>query len=1241
MKILAISLKNLASFAGEVTVDFRTAPLCHAGVFAIIGPTGAGKSTILDALCLALYGNTPRANEGNKAKIAVDDESALFADDPRHLMRRGASDAFAKVTFEAEGEVYTSIWRCRRATKGSRALQEAEYELRRGEEVIASKVKAVTAKVTALTGLDFDGFCRSVLLPQGRFERFLTCPSGERSELLEALTDPAGLYRGISQLAFARGGESDKRIKDAEAAVHAISVLADEVRAELETRMIAHDVELAATRVALHANDEARGRLAAIASAVAKREARQREAETAEAARLQAAPDRTTLDEAVAARPLRATARRRDEAVGHLRAAEQDVAALDARIADAADAERQADERRSLANESLAAAKSHLLSLRPQLEQDRALALSIRSVDDSLASTASLLADSEAAAKALAQQTTDQDARETLHRTAQATHDAWLSAHPEAALLAERRGFWDTALEEFATTRDALDVSRSELASLTAEASRRDAEATRTAVAREASARHAAEARAAADEASRRARLLRAEDPRGTRDALGQRATRLETLEVRLTQRRAERVERTKRVAEASDSEAERAGHEALLVTLAQDVERLEQSLAKADEELRIAALRASMEVHRASLVAGEPCIVCGSTVHPWAESGVVPKADDEARRTLEDALRTARAALRTCDAQHAEARERARAADVEARRIEARMADQLADLARLCGELGLSGNVDDDTHPAGVSALRAEFDAARRQLDAAVKAADDADAHERDATDERGRRDAALHEATQQAARATQRCDEARADMGILTSRIADAEGRIRDCAARAAEALSAIPGAEAAFRADPRGQRGAWAALADAFAEHERERERLTREANSLAVLRAELRNTQSNLDVQRARQEEQRQALERHRADLQRQRDALFAGRAAIDVEGEATRSVTEAETALADASSEQTAMSQRLASLRGQGQIAATHLESRRRDAEQYANEHDSLLASLALDESEARRRNEISDGELHALASRLENIEHAATSTAALLAEADHELRRAESLRPEGTDEELTGEHVALTEQWNTIQRAVGADRQALEQDGARRALRAEKEHELTLIREREGVWGQLARLLGNKEGDTFALYAQSLAFDALIAATNEQLARLQPRYALRRHEEAAPETPGKRTKTTTLLDMVIEDRELADAVRPISTLSGGERFLVSLALALGLSTLASQRRKLASMFIDEGFGTLDPETLGTALSVLDALQARGTRVGVISHVSELKERLQARVVVERRGDGTSTLRVEG
>ena len=219
MKILAISLKNLASFSGEVSIDFRTPPLAHAGVFAILGRTGAGKSTILDALCLALYGTTPRANAGNDARVPADGDIAWSTEDPRHLIRRGADEAYARVVFESLAKVYESTWSCRRAARGERNLREVELELRHGQEVIATKIRGVPAKVAELTGLNFDNFCRSVLLPQGQFERFLSCNSGERSKLLEALTDPTGLYRGVSLRAHERGGQAKEEVERAEAEI--------------------------------------------------------------------------------------------------------------------------------------------------------------------------------------------------------------------------------------------------------------------------------------------------------------------------------------------------------------------------------------------------------------------------------------------------------------------------------------------------------------------------------------------------------------------------------------------------------------------------------------------------------------------------------------------------------------------------------------------------------------------------------------------------------------------------------------------------------------------------------------------------------------------------------------------------------------------------------------------------------------------------------------------------------------
>ncbi|MFO0932149.1 MAG: SbcC/MukB-like Walker B domain-containing protein [Planctomycetota bacterium] len=146
------------------------------------------------------------------------------------------------------------------------------------------------------------------------------------------------------------------------------------------------------------------------------------------------------------------------------------------------------------------------------------------------------------------------------------------------------------------------------------------------------------------------------------------------------------------------------------------------------------------------------------------------------------------------------------------------------------------------------------------------------------------------------------------------------------------------------------------------------------------------------------------------------------------------------------------------------------------------------------------------------------------------------------------------------------------------------------------------------------------------MFAQSLTLTELVATANAHLAGLRPRYRLAR-------VPG------TDLDLQIVDRDLGDEVRSVASLSGGETFLVSLALALGLSSLSAQDVRLDSLFVDEGFGTLDGDSLEDAIAVLDALQAEGRQVGLISHVPGLAERLGARVEVRPVGVGTSRVHV--
>jgi exonuclease SbcC len=159
-------------------------------------------------------------------------------------------------------------------------------------------------------------------------------------------------------------------------------------------------------------------------------------------------------------------------------------------------------------------------------------------------------------------------------------------------------------------------------------------------------------------------------------------------------------------------------------------------------------------------------------------------------------------------------------------------------------------------------------------------------------------------------------------------------------------------------------------------------------------------------------------------------------------------------------------------------------------------------------------------------------------------------------------------------------------------------------------------------WLALDELIGSSTGDSFAVFAQELTLDLLLVEANRRLGELARRYRLRRN----PAGP---------LDFVVVDLDLGATTRSVWTLSGGETFLVSLALALALATLAAPRARVETLFLDEGFGTLDASSLEQALGALDSLQSTGCQVGVISHVDGIAERIGAQIAVQPEGGGRS------
>ncbi|NDJ58706.1 exonuclease subunit SbcC [Enterobacteriaceae bacterium 4M9] len=286
-------------------------------------------------------------------------------------------------------------------------------------------------------------------------------------------------------------------------------------------------------------------------------------------------------------------------------------------------------------------------------------------------------------------------------------------------------------------------------------------------------------------------------------------------------------------------------------------------------------------------------------------------------------------------------------------------------------------------------------------------------------------------------------------------------------------------------------------------------------------------------------------------------------------------------------------------------------------------------NQALAASPFADET-AFLAARLDDATLQALELRKQQLERALQQQQTRQEEADNAQREHDKLRPQTLADDVTP--TALEETLNAINQRLrdnttrqGEINQQLRHDAENAQRQQGIQADIERCRQTLEEWSHLNHLIGSKEGDKFRRFAQGLTLDNLVWLANNQLNRLHGRYLLRR-------------KASESLELEVVDTWQADAVRDTRTLSGGESFLVSLALALALSDLVSHKTRIESLFLDEGFGTLDAQTLDIALDALDALNASGKTIGVISHVEAMKERIPVQIKVRKvNGLGFSKL----
>lgn len=1250
MKILAIRGCNLASLDGEFEIDFTADSLAQDGLIAITGATGSGKSTILDALCLALFNRIPRLpTRGSQTLIGrkdEDDKQRLASHDVRHILRRGTGEGYAEVDFlGVDKKQYRATWTIRRARKrpdGRFQAPEHQCISLSDEKPLGRTRKEVEERIVEKLGLTIDQFRRSVLLAQGDFASFLKADAATRSHLLEMITGTE-IYGEISRQAHRRANEEVAKLNELQTRLNEYDTLDNDARAALIAEVAAQAQQLQQQENTLKQWQQQVDQLERIRTQ--HQQLKQAKAKQKQQKNIwqDSQAERDELHQLKQLQSLRLPLQRVDDASAayhkiqsqqapakqQYQRSKKQLAAL------AVDLDKQ--------QEAYQQAETTLQQAKPELRQAYQLDNQLQQIEKE---QQDFSRQREAADK---QRTALQHAIKAKQSALQASQQEqskindWLAQQRADEPLAAQWTHWESLFDDLLAKTTKQRGYQQDVEKLTqAQAnSVNDLQASEKIIAE------------SQQQLSELEKELSMQNEQNIQSQLDQCIADIQADNRHLIQLK----EQEKLQHQYQQNQREQSTIRAELEQLQRSVTQAQKVKASTEQALLLSNVRLdeatqknkrallatseSIESLRSKLNTGEACPVCGSQAHPFHSEGneklhIFAEMQEkrvqelQAENTnLKQQLQQASSEIRFSEQQHLKQTTALQTAQKQADALLKQWQAQstvVIDAFKPAEEITLQQQQlqAKQQQQQKLSQQRAEAQHTRQQKDDCLNTLRQQQTHQQSLEKTTQKRQSDIQHLKQQIAELQTESQHIQQRLDSVIQHIDFASDGIADDR----QDVAALK-----YRCQQRAENYQQQQKQQAILEQQ-----ISHYQNELEIQQVELAHVTKNLQQYEKTQHSKQQEYKA----LKQSRQGLFVGYAEQNTEQIEQALNTQLEQSKATYEATQQQHQQLKETLISQ----ETHLHNLEHNEAERSEILDTqktaleqALVAFNISEATAREKlnkdaawikqqEQIFEQRKQALHTSQIHVQTAAKKLAGGLA-LIKPSSNAINLLKIYTDDALAHNQTTFNQQLQAAEQAYATTQKhhnelqfQLREDNNKRKQAKKLQKAYDQQHEINHVWRVMKELIGSQTGAKFRNFAQSLTLEILLSHANQRMQELNRRYALQR----VPQTD---------LELQIIDKEMGDEIRPVHSLSGGESFLVSLALALGLASLSSRKTQIDSLFIDEGFGTLDPQTLDTALSALDSLQSQGKTVCIISHVTAITERVAAQIRVKTYGNGKS------